>query len=102
MCRLRTAKTTTLKPAALTNATVCVNYWFGNILKKACIPAPIQLRVTKGGARAAHFCGSVASGSGGVVRGFEDVDGLYRSEEAFDGHYWDNERAAKRAACGDP
>jgi hypothetical protein len=29
------------------------------------------------------------------VRDFEDVvDGLYRNEEAFDGHHWDNQRAA--------
>ena len=41
------------------------------------------------------FCGSVASGRGGVVRDFEDVvDGLYRNKEAFDGHHWDNQRAA--------
>ena len=70
----------------MTNVPTCVNYEFGNILKKACIPAPIQLRVTRGGARAAHFCGVVASVSRGVKRDFEDVDGLYRSEEAFDGH----------------
>src|SRR5215216_4991479 len=46
------------------------------------------------GRRAAHFCGVVASVSRGVMRDFEDVGGLYRSEEAFDGHYWDNQRAA--------
>src|SRR5215208_1725074 len=44
--------------------------------KKACIPASIQLRVTKCGARAVLLPGFVASGSGSVVRDFEDVDGF--------------------------
>jgi len=61
---------------ALTNAHKCVNYEFGKTPKTACIPASIQLRVTKGGARAVLFSGSVVSGSGGVVRDFEDVDGF--------------------------
>ena len=56
----------------LTSARKCVDYEFGKILKTACIPASIQLRVTKGCVRVALFSGSVASGSASVVRDFED------------------------------
>ena len=86
----------------LTNAHKCVNYEFGKILKAACIPASIQLRAMKGGARTALFSRPVASGSGGVVRDFEDVDGFRKSKEESDGNHWDSQRAAERAACGDP
>jgi hypothetical protein len=56
----------------LTSARKYVNYEFGKILKTACIPASIQLRVTKGCVRVALFSGSVVSGSAGVVRDFKD------------------------------